>query len=195
MIDEEVADTVREVTAQAVADAVRQLCIEANTVLPCDLRQAICAAREREVSPVGKAILAELPEKEARRLWERSEHRVYTPNTIVSWEELAEDDASTTWDVTLLSPTVFTSRGRHVPGVTPEQLATSLHARWHAWSPQNEPPRLHRDDLDVLTMQDRTEPVRVNLGMPSADRRGRLTRRSTGSDRSCMIPNSSSRSA
>ncbi|RAX24198.1 MULTISPECIES: CRISPR system precrRNA processing endoribonuclease RAMP protein Cas6 [unclassified Actinomyces] len=96
----------------------------------------------------------------------------------VSWEELAEDDASTTWDVTLLSPTVFTSRGRHVPGVTPEQLATSLHARWHAWSPQTEPPRLHRDDLDVLTMQDRTEPVRVNLGMPSADRRGRLTRRS-----------------
>jgi len=38
---------------------------------------------------VGKAILAELPEEEARRLWERSEHRVYTPNTIVSWEELA----------------------------------------------------------------------------------------------------------
>jgi len=53
---------VREITAQTVSDAVRQLCIEANTVLPCDLRQAICAAREREPSPVGRAILGDLKE-------------------------------------------------------------------------------------------------------------------------------------
>lgn len=38
---------------------------------------------------VGKAILAKLPEEKAKELWARAEHRVYTPNTIVSWEELA----------------------------------------------------------------------------------------------------------
>ncbi|NDR54159.1 CRISPR system precrRNA processing endoribonuclease RAMP protein Cas6 [Actinomyces sp. 565] len=96
----------------------------------------------------------------------------------VSWEELAEDDASTTWNIMLLSPTVFTSHGRHIPGVTPAQLATSLHARWHAWSPETQPPQLHPDELGVLTMQDHTESVRVSLGMPRADRRGRLTARS-----------------
>ncbi|MBW3068761.1 CRISPR system precrRNA processing endoribonuclease RAMP protein Cas6 [Actinomyces sp. 594] len=88
-----------------------------------------------------------------------------------------EDDA-TTWNITLLSPTVFTSHGRHIPGVTPAQLATSLHARWHAWSPETQPPQLHPDELGVLTMQDHTESVRVSLGMPRADRRGRLTARS-----------------
>jgi len=38
---------------------------------------------------VGKAILAKLPEEEAKRLWDRSERTVYTPNTIVTWDELA----------------------------------------------------------------------------------------------------------
>ena len=53
---------VREISAQTISDAVRRLCIEANTVLPCDLQQAICAARERESSPVGRAILGDLKE-------------------------------------------------------------------------------------------------------------------------------------
>lgn len=38
---------------------------------------------------VGKAILAKLPEEEAKRLWDRSERLVYTPSTIMTWEELA----------------------------------------------------------------------------------------------------------
>ena len=51
---------IREIEAKTVSDAVRDLCIQANTVLPQDLRQAICAAREEEPSPVGRAILEDL---------------------------------------------------------------------------------------------------------------------------------------
>ena len=53
---------VREIEARALSDAVRALCIEANTILPQDLRNAICAARESEPSPVGQAILEDLVE-------------------------------------------------------------------------------------------------------------------------------------
>lgn len=53
---------VREIEANALSDAIRTLCIEANTVLPQDLRRAICAAREHEPSPVGQAILGDLVE-------------------------------------------------------------------------------------------------------------------------------------
>ncbi len=53
---------VREVEAAALSDAVRALCIEANTALPLDLRRAIREAREDEPSPVGRAILGDLVE-------------------------------------------------------------------------------------------------------------------------------------
>ena len=53
---------IREISAQTLSDAVRALCIEANTSLPGDLRRAICAAGEREPSPVGRAILGDLKE-------------------------------------------------------------------------------------------------------------------------------------
>lgn len=53
---------IREIEARTVSDAVRALCIQANTVLPQDLRQAIRAARESEPSPVGRAILEDLRE-------------------------------------------------------------------------------------------------------------------------------------
>lgn len=53
---------VREIEAGALSDAVRALCIEANTILPRDLRRAICAARQNEPSPVGRAILDDLVE-------------------------------------------------------------------------------------------------------------------------------------
>ena len=45
------------------------------------------------------------------------------------WEDLAAQSAATAWDIRLLTPTVFTSRGHHVPEVTAASLATSLHAR------------------------------------------------------------------
>ena len=53
---------VREIEASALASAIRALCIQANTVLPRDLREAICSAREAEPSPVGRAILGDLVE-------------------------------------------------------------------------------------------------------------------------------------
>ena len=53
---------VREIEARALSDAVRALCIEANTILPQDLRRAICDARQNEPSPVGQAILGDLVE-------------------------------------------------------------------------------------------------------------------------------------
>ena len=51
---------IREIQAAALSDAVRELCITANTILPQDLRQAIGAARARESSPVGQAVLADI---------------------------------------------------------------------------------------------------------------------------------------
>lgn len=53
---------VREIEAKALSDAIRALCIEASTILPQDLREAIRAARENEPSPVGQAILGDLVE-------------------------------------------------------------------------------------------------------------------------------------
>lgn len=67
------------------------------------------------------------------------------------WEDLAAQTASTAWDIRLLTPTVFTSRGHHVP--ERERLTS------------------------VLITQDRTRRTVVGLGMPRADRRGRLSSR------------------
>lgn len=53
---------VREIRADALADTIRALCIKANTILPQDLRRAICTARQNEPSPVGQAILGDLVE-------------------------------------------------------------------------------------------------------------------------------------
>jgi len=53
---------VREITFAALSDAVRGLCIEANTVLPEDVRAAIQRAERTERSPVGKAVLGDLRE-------------------------------------------------------------------------------------------------------------------------------------
>ncbi len=53
---------VREIEAKTLSDAVRALCVQANTVLPQDLRRAIEEAREAEPSPVGQAILGDLVE-------------------------------------------------------------------------------------------------------------------------------------
>ena len=52
----------REITFDAIVRAVRDLCIEANCVLPCDLKQAISDSLEKEQSPVGKSILGDLVE-------------------------------------------------------------------------------------------------------------------------------------
>ncbi|CAM2963007.1 CRISPR system precrRNA processing endoribonuclease RAMP protein Cas6 [Actinomyces slackii] len=95
-----------------------------------------------------------------------------------SWEEMAADDSASTWLVRLLSPTVITSRGRHLDTVPPASLATSLHTRWRQWSPATAPELPGRDALErMLATQDRTHPVSVSLGMPRSDGRGRLSSR------------------
>ena len=73
---------------------------------------------------------------------------------------------------------VFTSRGHHVPEVTAASLATSLHARWRHWCRPLAPELPERERLtSVLITQDRTRRTVVGLGMPRADRRGRLSSR------------------
>jgi len=53
---------VREITAKALSDVVRELCIEANTILPGDVRAAIEGVAKTERSPVGQGILDDLKE-------------------------------------------------------------------------------------------------------------------------------------
>ena len=52
----------RDISFDTIVQTVRDLCIEANCVLPCDLKNAISAARDTEPSPVGKSILGDLVE-------------------------------------------------------------------------------------------------------------------------------------
>ena len=50
----------REIKAAQITATVRQLCIEANRVLPQDLEACIRCAAEKETSSLGKAILSDL---------------------------------------------------------------------------------------------------------------------------------------
>ena len=52
----------REITYESIVSAVRDLCIEANCALPCDLKEAIARAEQTEPSPVGRSILGDLVE-------------------------------------------------------------------------------------------------------------------------------------
>lgn len=52
----------REISYCEIVRAVRELCIEANCRLPGDVKAAIRTARDREESPVGRAILGDLEE-------------------------------------------------------------------------------------------------------------------------------------
>ena len=52
----------RDLSCADITALVRDLCIQANCNLPDDVRCAICAAREREQSPVGRSILGDLVE-------------------------------------------------------------------------------------------------------------------------------------
>ncbi|MEX1159057.1 MAG: fumarate hydratase, partial [Thermomicrobiales bacterium] len=53
---------VREVDVADVRDTVEQLCLDANYDLPENVVQALAAAREREVSTVGKQTITILLE-------------------------------------------------------------------------------------------------------------------------------------
>jgi len=86
-----------------------------------------------------------------------------------SWEELAERDQDTTWEIRLVTPTTFSSKGNHVPSLSPATIATSL---------QQRPPRIDRDAMaSVLATQDFTRASMVSLAMPRNARQGRLSSR------------------
>ena len=52
----------RDIQFDTIVQTVRDLCIEANCILPCDLKEAISAAQKTEPSPVGQSILGDLVE-------------------------------------------------------------------------------------------------------------------------------------
>ncbi|MEA3311052.1 MAG: fumarate hydratase [candidate division WOR-3 bacterium] len=52
----------REFNVSDVIKPVRDLCIEANTLLPADVKRSLLEAKEKEESPVGAEILAQIAE-------------------------------------------------------------------------------------------------------------------------------------
>ena len=93
-----------------------------------------------------------------------------------SWEELAQRDKDTAWEVRLVTPTTFSSKGNHVPSLSPATIATSLQQRWWAWNRRLAPPRIDRDAMaSVLATQDFTRPSVVSLAMPRRAGQGRLS--------------------
>lgn len=95
-----------------------------------------------------------------------------------SWEELAERDQDTAWEIRLVTPTTFSSKGNHVPSLSPATIATSLQQRWWAWNRRLAPPRIDRDTMaSVLATQDFTRTSLVSLAMPRNAGQGRLSSR------------------
>jgi hypothetical protein len=95
-----------------------------------------------------------------------------------SWEELAQRDKDTAWEVRLVTPTTFSSKGNHVPSLSPATIATSLQQRWWAWNRRLAPPRIDRYAMaSVLATQDFTRSSMVSLAMPRRAGQGRLSSR------------------
>ena len=95
-----------------------------------------------------------------------------------SWGELAQRDKDTAWEVRLVTPTTFSSKGNHVPSLSPATIATSLQQRWWAWNRRLAPPRIDRDAMaSVLATQDFTRASMVSLAMPRNAGQGRLSSR------------------
>ena len=95
-----------------------------------------------------------------------------------SWEELAQRDKDTAWEIRLVTPTTFSSKGNHVPSLSPATIATSLQQRWWTWNRRLAPPRIDRDAMaSVLATQDFTRASMVSLAMPRNAGQGRLSSR------------------
>ena len=93
-----------------------------------------------------------------------------------SWEELAQRDKDTAWEVRLVTPTTFSSKGNLVPSLSPATIATSLQQRWWAWNRRLAPPRIDRHAMaSVLATQDFTRSSMVSLAMPRRAGQGRLS--------------------
>lgn len=50
----------REIPREAVVEAVKVLCIEANRMLPADLKERLCGACRAEESPLGREVLSDI---------------------------------------------------------------------------------------------------------------------------------------
>ena len=95
-----------------------------------------------------------------------------------SWEEVAQRDKDTAWEVRLVTPTTFSSKGNHVPSLSPATIATSLQQRWWTWNRRLAPPRIDRNAMaSVLATQDFTRTSLVSLAMPRNAGQGRLSSR------------------
>ena len=93
-----------------------------------------------------------------------------------SGAELVERDQDTAWEIRLVTPTTFSSKGNHVPSLSPATIATSLQQRWWAWNRRLAPPRIDRNAMaSVLTTQDFTRSSMVSLAMPRNAGQGRLS--------------------
>lgn len=93
----------------------------------------------------------------------------------VSWEELAQTPPATCWDVEFLTPTVFSSRGRHVQRITPASLMISLQQRWWSQDPGTAPTRYPAMAVaEAFDWDDATVEVPVTLAKNGNDPRGRL---------------------
>lgn len=53
---------IRDIQAKDLTDLIKHLCIQANTILPEDIRNAVNTAAQKEDSPVGCSILQDLQE-------------------------------------------------------------------------------------------------------------------------------------
>lgn len=96
-----------------------------------------------------------------------------------TWQDIAATTQHTSWTVTLQTPTVLTSHGRHHTNLEAASIATSLHARWRQHSPTTCPHLPDRHLLEhLLTTVDHTQVSTISLGMPHDDGRGRLASRS-----------------
>ena len=54
----------REISCLEIIDTLARLCIEANYYLGDDVLEALCQAREKEVSPVGREIFDQILQNE-----------------------------------------------------------------------------------------------------------------------------------
>lgn len=91
-----------------------------------------------------------------------------------TWANLTAEPPSSTWDVEMLTPTVFGRRDRFSPWPDPASLVRSLSVRWEAFSTEKLP-RLGHEDLRaiwVMDLEGHSEHRRLVLGSrPGADRR------------------------
>ena len=52
----------KEINVSRITDVVAHLCVEANRILPDDIKASLCSACEQESNELGRAVLCDLKE-------------------------------------------------------------------------------------------------------------------------------------